>query len=158
MLSSSNLNNILNNNFNNNQNRKNIIKNYSNKILRSEMAMVNSDLLKDYMNVIDGNCIYIRNFFCKDNDFTILKDITNDILDKSKNSNEQQKVWPLVESERNRMSSKIRNLYIPVKEKIDKGGRPYKLILTKTDELHKESKKRYNNLLGAIEDLKSVKL
>ena len=90
MLSSSNLNNILNNNFNNNQNRKNIIKNYSNKILRSEMAMVNSDLLKDYMNVIDGNCIYIRNFFCKDNDFTILKDITNDILDKSKNSNEQQ--------------------------------------------------------------------
>jgi len=75
-----------------------------------------------------------------------------------KNSNEQQKVWPLVESERNRMSSKIRNLYIPVKEKIDKGGRPYKLILTKTDELHKESKKRYNNLLGAIEDLKSVKL
>ena len=68
--------------------QKNVIKNYSNKILKSEIALVNSELLKDYMNVIDGNCIYVRNF-CKDNDFSLLKQITDEMMN---NSNEQHEM------------------------------------------------------------------
>lgn len=65
-------------------------------------------------------------------------------------SDEQQKTWPLVEHERAHIESEIANLFIPISTKIEKTGRPYKLILTKTSALYNEAEKRYLAIKKAI--------
>ena len=64
--------------------------------------------------------------------------------------NEETKIWPLVMSSQSHIESQVYTLGIPVNCRTEKTGRPYKLILTKRDKLHIDSKHRYEEIQLAM--------
>lgn len=75
-------------------------------------------------------------------------------------SMEQQKIWPLTEGPRAHITGEIEKLYLPIGIKIEKNGRPYKLILTKKDSLHTDAKNRYQTIekiMNKLEQFSSKK-
>ena len=70
----------------------------------------------------------------------------------------KKKVWPLAEDGRGHIKSQLNGLRIPVKDSIEKTGRPYKLILTKTAALYNTAKKRYQEVGKAIDKLTQVQI
>ncbi|MBA2655297.1 MAG: 2OG-Fe(II) oxygenase [Gammaproteobacteria bacterium] len=70
------------------------------------------------------------------------------ILNEFLQSNvERIKIWPLATGRRAHLHQKIDDLGIPVTHHTERTGSPYKLILTKTDDLHHHAKFRFEKLL-----------
>jgi len=58
--------------------------------------------------------------------------------------------WPIGKDRRAHIHQTIDGLSIPVKHQTEHTGSPHKLILTKTDELHTQAKKRFDQLAKAL--------
>jgi len=69
-----------------------------------------------------------------------------------------QKIWPLTESSRAHIARELMKLSIPVDCKEERTGRPYKLILTKTEELYTAAENRYKAIERALVLLHSTPL
>ena len=63
---------------------KNEITKFSGSMLKSEVARLNADLLNDYQMILNGNCIYIPGFFCKQGDYSILKNLAEELCKNNK--------------------------------------------------------------------------
>jgi hypothetical protein len=56
------------------------------------------------------------------------------------------KIWPIVTNIRNHIADVFYNSGLPVELSVQKKGSPYKLILTKTPALHRDAKKKHEEL------------
>ena len=61
--------------------KKNEIKNYTSSIFKSENARFDANLIKDFELITNGHCIYIPSFFCKKEDFSIIKQLAQELTD-----------------------------------------------------------------------------
>lgn len=59
--------------------KKNNILKYANNLFKSDYLKTHPDLLKDFTTILDGNCIYLPNFFSESNDYSILVDLAKDL-------------------------------------------------------------------------------
>ena len=64
-------------------NYKNEIIKFSSQLLKSEVAKVNANLFKDYQMILDGNCIYIPSFFCKQEDYNLLQKLAIELCNNN---------------------------------------------------------------------------
>lgn len=58
---------------------KNQASKYAMGLFKSDLSKLNSQLISDFESIIDGNCIYLPNFFCKKDDFSILLSLSEDM-------------------------------------------------------------------------------
>ena len=58
--------------------KNNIVK-YATQLFKSDYLKTNPDLLNDFTTILDGNCIYLPNFFCGCNDYNILLELAQDL-------------------------------------------------------------------------------
>ena len=58
---------------------KNEICKYANNLIKSDYMKTNPHIFNDFQQILNGNCIYIPNFFCKKDDFNIILDLAKDI-------------------------------------------------------------------------------
>ncbi|MEE4378466.1 MAG: 2OG-Fe(II) oxygenase [Candidatus Competibacteraceae bacterium] len=71
-------------------------------------------------------------------------------------SSERQKVWPLAQGRRAHIHRAIDGLGVPVTHQTRREGRPYQLVLSKTDDLFKREavrRKRVEQALGKLQDV-----
>lgn len=52
---------------------------YIGPLMKSEIAMVNTQLNEDYEKILKGGCIYLPNYFCKTNDILIFDKLKKEI-------------------------------------------------------------------------------
>ena len=69
--------------------KQNIAKQFTNKLIRSDIDRVNSSLVDDVNKLIQDKCVYIPNFLCKSNDFAYFEKLRyelkqNDVVNWSK--------------------------------------------------------------------------
>lgn len=67
-----------------------------------------------------------------------------------KSSTTQTITWPMGKDRRSHIHGTIDGLSIPVTHETQHTGSPHKLILTKTDKLYSQAKKRYDNIEKAL--------
>jgi len=79
------------------------------------------------------------------------------LTDFLKQSKEREKIWPLTQSERFHIESEVKALDVPVNCRTEQTGRPYKLILTKQDNLYYEAEQRYIAIEKAILQLNNLR-
>ena len=60
-----------------------------------------------------------------------------------------EKIWAMAEPRRRHAEDVIKRVGIPLDMKTDTSGRPYKLVLTKSNDLYKTAKNRYL-LIGKV--------
>ena len=70
--------------------------------------------------------------------------------------NETHKVWPIVTANRDHIINVFYDLGLPVELSVEKKGSPYKLVLIKTAELHKNAQKKFSALTSCYESLTSL--
>lgn len=70
--------------------------------------------------------------------------------------NEKEKIWPLSENSRSHIEAQVSSLDIPVKSRTERTGRPYKLILTKSDKLYADARDRYEAIQQAKVKLNEI--
>lgn len=58
--------------------KNNIVK-YANQLFKSDYLKTNPDLLNDFTSILDGNCIYLPNFFCSSTNYDIIVDLAKDL-------------------------------------------------------------------------------
>lgn len=58
---------------------KNDIIKYANQLFKSDYSKTNPDLLNDFTSILDGNCIYLPNFFCSSTNYDIIVDLAKDL-------------------------------------------------------------------------------
>lgn len=59
--------------------KKNNILKYANNLIKSEYMKTNPQLLQDFDKILNGHCIYLPNFFCSKDDFTLLLELAKDL-------------------------------------------------------------------------------
>ena len=80
-----------------------------------------------------------------------------------KSKTEKNKIWPIVERDRDHVIERFRRLGLPVAISVEKKGSPYKLVILKSDKLYQMDKERFDLLtknyekLAKIESSKSVR-
>jgi len=52
---------------------------YSAKILKSPITQINSNIIIDYNEILQGGCIYLPKFFCDKNDFMIFESLKKEL-------------------------------------------------------------------------------
>jgi hypothetical protein len=68
---------------------KNNILKYANNLIKSDYMKCNPDIYTDFQNILNGECIYLPNFFCDKNNYdTLLK-----LVDELKNNNSGMISW-----------------------------------------------------------------
>lgn len=69
--------------------QKNEIEKYADNLIKSEFdRYYNNNLMIDYKKILDGNCIYLPNFFCQTNDLTIFNKLKKELdLEIDNNNN-----------------------------------------------------------------------
>jgi len=60
--------------------KNNIVK-YANQLFKSDYSKTNPNLLNDFTSILDGNCIYLPNFFCSSTNYDIIVDLAKDLQD-----------------------------------------------------------------------------
>ncbi len=70
----------------------------------------------------------------------------NVILNFLKSKTESKRTWPIAEARRGHIMNIFQRLNLPIKFFEEKTGSPYKLVITKSDQLYQMDKKRYDNL------------
>ena len=70
----------------------------------------------------------------------------------------KKKIWPLSGEKRHHIKAELDKLRIPVNDKVEETGRPYKLILTKTPALYDTAKNRYEEIGKVIDRLAQVRI
>ena len=68
---------------------KNNILKYANNLIKSDYMKCNPDIYTDFQNILDGECIYLPNFFCEINNYDILLRL----VDELKNNNSGMISW-----------------------------------------------------------------
>eukprot|EP00808_Paulinella_micropora_P000271 g45312.t1 len=58
---------------------KNAARKYVGRLVRSERAQVNAQLQEDFQNVLQGQAVYLKSFFCAKSDFTLLQGLLQDL-------------------------------------------------------------------------------
>jgi hypothetical protein len=71
-------------------------------------------------------------------------------------STEREKVWPLAEARRGHIHQGIDGLGVPVTHQTRREGRPYRLVLRKTDDLFKREAVRRERVMRALGKLSDV--
>lgn len=98
----------------------------------------------------------------KKDDWAIAQTVSCDCADcKTLNaylqaSSERQKVWPLAEARRGHIHRAIDGLGVPVTHQTQREGRPYRLVLRKTDDLFKREAMRRERVMQALSKLSEV--
>lgn len=59
--------------------RTNQARAYASKMMKSEIAMCDSQLMGDYQSLLHGGCIYLPQFHCEAKDFSLLKALAHDL-------------------------------------------------------------------------------
>ncbi|ELR23921.1 uncharacterized protein ACA1_074880 [Acanthamoeba castellanii str. Neff] len=54
-------------------------RNFASKMLKSEIAQCDSQLMGDFQSILQGGCIYLPNFFCGAKDFALLQSLSRDL-------------------------------------------------------------------------------
>jgi hypothetical protein len=62
----------------------------------------------------------------------------------------KDKIWPLLQDTRRHVEHELSQMKVPVNYKVDKKGRPYKLVLMKSKEIYDQSKIRYDKVNEAL--------
>ena len=58
--------------------KNNIVK-YATNLFKSDYLKTQPELLNDFTTILDGNCIYLPNFFCSSNNYDIIVDLAKDL-------------------------------------------------------------------------------
>ena len=59
--------------------KKNQASKYANSLMKSQIAMVNSNLNNDYEKIMKGGCIYLQNFFCETSELEMFENLKKEI-------------------------------------------------------------------------------
>lgn len=59
--------------------RTNQARAYASKMMKSEIALCDSQLMGDYQAILHGGCIYLPNFHCESKDFALLQALAHDL-------------------------------------------------------------------------------
>ncbi len=130
------------------------------------------DIPQDYLDTFNSFCEHIAESLQreleeglrKEDDWSIIINlrcrcehckITQSFL---RSKTESKKIWPLVQQYRNHISDCLRNLDLPIEIHVEEKGRPYTLVITKTDQLYKAAKNRWQKLLSCSKKLKGIKI
>ncbi|KAL6072074.1 Fe2OG dioxygenase domain-containing protein [Balamuthia mandrillaris] len=54
---------------------------FSAKLFKSEIAQCDSSLLEDYCSILEGGCIYLPQFLCAAEDYTLLQSLAKELAD-----------------------------------------------------------------------------
>ena len=68
---------------------KNNILKYANNLIKSDYMSCNPDIYSDFQNILNGECIYLPNFFCEKTNYDILLKL----VDELKNNNSGMISW-----------------------------------------------------------------
>jgi len=67
-----------------------------------------------------------------------------------------EKIWPIAEARRSHIENVIKSVGIPLNMRTDTNGRPYKLVITKSNDLYKTAKTRYLLIEKVINKLTNI--
>jgi hypothetical protein len=98
----------------------------------------------------------------KKDDWAIVQTVSCDCADCKilnaylRASSERQKVWPLAQARRGHIHRALDGIGVPVTHRTQREGRPYRLVLRKTDDLFKREAIRRERVMQALGKLSDV--
>jgi Rps23 Pro-64 3,4-dihydroxylase Tpa1-like proline 4-hydroxylase len=111
------------------------------------LSKLSSEYEKGMRNAQDQSILDKPNCKCED-----CKTLEYFLIDKVLS----KKIWPIAEARRNHVENVIKNVGIPLNVRTDTNGRPYKLVLTKSNDLYKTAKSRYLLIEKVISKLTNI--
>lgn len=73
-----------------------------------------------------------------------------------KSTTETSKIWPIAQQHRDHIMNVFRGSGLPIRFEVRKEGSPHRLVITKSERLYEEDKKRFERLKSLDERLRSV--
>lgn len=76
-------------------------------------------------------------------------------IDFLKSTTEASKIWPIAQQHRDHIMNVFRGSGLPIRFEVRKEGSPHKLVITKSERLYEEDKKRFERLKSLDQRLRS---
>lgn len=77
-------------------------------------------------------------------------------VDFLESATESRKIWPIAQQHRDHIMNVFRGSGLPIRFEVRKEGSPHKLVITKSERLYEEEKKRFERLKSLDERLRSA--